>query len=746
MKKVSRFGGLLSFGLIWAFGCASGVPGSDEERSDPALEKDFLSGFSVNAKKGWDIYPGGGYRYGPSIILSPGNVTEMWLAAPPDETVMGPPFVDEQGVHFPSADSVRYRRSEDEGRSWDEITALIPEPHGFDTVSTCDPGVIRIGEWYYIGYTTTLQGGQWIDKNGNEQPDELLGEYLNSPIWIDSNHNGIREDTELIKIGGFYNHICVARSKYSNGPWDKWEKWNGSGWGGDPAPVISPDAVTKPYEWGVGEPSFVLVGDTLYIYYNYGGGGKGEIRLVTVDATDENWPAQITKDMIANAVTSIVHTEGEASVDIKYVEEKSLFIAVAEKSRLSPDSSIVFHLSEDGRTFREAARVKTNIEKFAHNSGISGREDGHLSLCDKNFIAYAYADVKNDCPPDPAHPEDNCWGNWHTRLNPIFLWGHDGTEYNPPYTQHYCNDFRTQWIAHTPSALHPTFAQGGWRFLIGDYDRDGKLDVYGISTQATGSGKVEVHVLNGADGFQTFLLHTASGLVTAGADSLEYALGDYNGDGLLDMYTFLRQGASGTTEIHILDGADQFSSYLLHSTTCLHPTDQNFTFRLGNYNDDRYPDVYAIKRSGTSGRTEVHVLDGKGFGRFLLQTATFRSSTADTSRYDFAVADFNGDQISDLVVFDRQGKLNTTEIEVLDGASGFRSFQYRLPTVLGPTDQNYSLAMADYDVGGAPEVWVIQKNGASGTTEIHILEPIRARDPNINPEPNPLRPGPPHIP
>ena len=36
----------------------------------------------VNNSSGWQIYPGGGYRYGPSIIINSDNSIDMWLSAP----------------------------------------------------------------------------------------------------------------------------------------------------------------------------------------------------------------------------------------------------------------------------------------------------------------------------------------------------------------------------------------------------------------------------------------------------------------------------------------------------------------------------------------------------------------------------------------------------------------------------------------------------------------------------------------
>ena len=55
---------------------------------------------------------------------------------------------------------------------------------------------------------------------------QILTDYATPP----KNHMQVLENPE-----GLCNQLYVARSKNPNGPF---EKWNGNGWGGDPAPII----------------------------------------------------------------------------------------------------------------------------------------------------------------------------------------------------------------------------------------------------------------------------------------------------------------------------------------------------------------------------------------------------------------------------------------------------------------------------------------------------------------------------
>ena len=56
---------------------------------------------------------------------------------------------------------------------------------------------------------------------------------------------------------------------------------------------------------------------------------------------------------------------------------------------------------------------------------------------------------------------------------------------------------------HIKTALEET--GDNWEFLLGDYNNNGILDLYCIKKYNTGSNSTEVHILNGNDNFQSFL-------------------------------------------------------------------------------------------------------------------------------------------------------------------------------------------------------------------------------------------------
>ena len=288
----------------------------------------------------------GGYRYGPSMILNADGSLDVWSAA------NGPGDI---------TDMVTYKRySADLKKRTKEVVAVKPTSESYDGKWTCDPGVIKFGGWYYIGYTTT------------------------------------------VNPGGVDNAVCVARSKDPQGPFT--EKWTGTGWGVLPQPII--EYTGTPNCFGAGTPSFVLMEDTLYIYYAWADDRGTATRVSTADASDENWPATIEY-----RGECIPPSNSGDSSDVKYVDEFGRFVAVYVEHAFSNEGCVTVWESFDGLTFRHSGFVAANTCKKLHNSGISGRSDGHIGKDDPVYLSYAYGGAD----------DTSGWGNWATRLHKVTL-------------------------------------------------------------------------------------------------------------------------------------------------------------------------------------------------------------------------------------------------------------------------------------------------------------------------------------
>ncbi len=289
------------------------------------------------------------YRYGPSLIRYNGNHLHFWACSEGDSSV---------------ADYIRYKHSSNGGVSWTEDTiALAPSIGTADGWAICDPNIVKIGAYYYMAYTAT---------------DSALGAGLN-------------------------NQIFVARSL---NPDKNFQKWNGSGWGGNPAPIISYNGPVN--RWGLGEPNMVVKANTLYLYYTEDT-GTPRTRVATAFANNPNWPATLAQR--GYAISN--RASGEDQTDVKYLPEVNRFIATAVANRFSNNSYVHVWESSNGLRFSPVSNsvVKTHLKTTAHNLGMSGDYLGHAQMGKNEYIAYAYTGP------------DGSFGHWNTWLNQVIISG-----------------------------------------------------------------------------------------------------------------------------------------------------------------------------------------------------------------------------------------------------------------------------------------------------------------------------------
>lgn len=260
----------------------------------------------------------------------------------------------------------------------------------------------------------------------------------------------------------------------------------------------------------------------------------------------------------------------------------------------------------------------------------------------------------------------------------------------------------------TATCLHRT--GNNFEFLVGDYNDNGIPDVYCIKKNNTGSGHTEVHILDGANNYGNFLFQTET-ILHETDGNWQFCLGDYNNDGYLDLYCICKKNTgSHSTEVHILSGSDDFGSFLLQTGTNLHETDNTWKFCLDDFNGDGYLDLFCIKKSNTgSGSTEVHILGGNSnYQNFIFQTATALHETGDN--WDFGVWDNN----LYCIAKNNTGS-HSTEVHVLSGDSNFQNFLLQTGTQLHETGNDFA-----FDVYG-DKLFAFSKQGQSNSTEVHCI-------------------------
>ncbi|WP_127549986.1 VCBS repeat-containing protein [Actinoplanes sp. OR16] len=220
-------------------------------------------------------------------------------------------------------------------------------------------------------------------------------------------------------------------------------------------------------------------------------------------------------------------------------------------------------------------------------------------------------------------------------------------------------------------------------------------------------------------------LITAATVLGPIATRNELALTDWNGDGKPDLALVNGSGTvTGKTEVRIMDGATNFAALILTTATALGPTDERFDYAFADWNGDKRPDLFVTQRSGAaSGRTEVQILDGaSGFQQILLEPTAVLAATDE--RFRFAAADWNGDDRLDLVVTQTSGTgTGKMEVQVLDGAATFQ--KHLMPATATPetAGTGHPVVVTDYDNDRHPDLVVLQKSAtAAGRTQVRVFD------------------------
>ncbi|HEY5182050.1 MAG TPA: N-acetylmuramoyl-L-alanine amidase [Dermatophilaceae bacterium] len=187
------------------------------------------------------------------------------------------------------------------------------------------------------------------------------------------------------------------------------------------------------------------------------------------------------------------------------------------------------------------------------------------------------------------------------------------------YTQRLL-DAATRWSAGNP---------GQWRFFMGSSSVDTRPDLIGVQTTGTASGKVEVKVASWASHYQDTVVQTTTPMNSFPADStIQMAVGGPSGG---DLYFVIVAGTgSGTTEIHALSAASNYTGWSVHSASALPTgyatTQVRFLVARGT------GDLYLVLHSNTgSGRSEMHALSAaSGYRSFSVHAALSVGYTNDS--------------------------------------------------------------------------------------------------------------------
>lgn len=232
----------------------------------------------------------------------------------------------------------------------------------------------------------------------------------------------------------------------------------------------------------------------------------------------------------------------------------------------------------------------------------------------------------------------------------------------------------------TPTALHPT-RRSGWSFAAGDATRDGRTDLYAIKRRGA-NGRVEVHVLDGASRYGRFASQTPTPLISSQSGGATFLVADQNRDGVDDLWMVKPRGANGSAEVHVLDGAQGFGRFLLQTPIAVATRDASrLRWTAGDVDRDGRADLLAVDARDRRGYVKVRVLDGADLRRTLGTHETPLATRAATGLH-YLAGDHDRDGVTDLVMVKPRGASGHTEVHVLAGRRGFGEWLLHTATAL----------------------------------------------------------------
>jgi surface antigen len=257
-----------------------------------------------------------------------------------------------------------------------------------------------------------------------------------------------------------------------------------------------------------------------------------------------------------------------------------------------------------------------------------------------------------------------------------------------------------------------------------DIDRDGFADLVIVDTANNSTGVTEVHELAASGGYVNWLGHqvTAANYLDT---TQQILMGDINADYRPDVVVVdTTNTSSGHVEVHALDGTNGFSTWIEHAVTPLAYTNPTQKFALADINDDDRDDLLVINTRNTgSGKVEIHALDAATHYSAWLGHWVTPASYLDLDTQQLLVGDANGDKRPDMLVVDTANTSSgLSEVHELNGANGFSTWQAHWVLPVGPLSPTQRLAMGDANADKIDDLFIVNAVATgSGKVEVHLL-------------------------
>ena len=250
-----------------------------------------------------------------------------------------------------------------------------------------------------------------------------------------------------------------------------------------------------------------------------------------------------------------------------------------------------------------------------------------------------------------------------------------------------------------PTAITTTVGLSVGTLAVGDFNGDGKLDL--VMASANFGGSMSILLGSGSGGFS---VAPGSPFATA-TFPYAVAVGDFNGDGKPDLA--VAEGLGRVAEVLLGDGTGRVVSFSVLPLPSI-PSD----IKAADFNKDGKLDLAVA-----AGRGGVMIFLGDGSGGFSLSPGS--PVAAGSLPNSVTVADFNGDGKLDIAFAEKTSGLT---VFLGDGSGGF-SAATGSPFALGTFP--YTVTVGDFNSDGKPDL-VITSGITSSVTALLNMYPFTA--------------------
>ena len=215
-------------------------------------------------------------------------------------------------------------------------------------------------------------------------------------------------DPSVVKVGGYYYMAYTGApsdTTYSNDHWvflarstspnSGFVKWNGTGWGGQPEPIIVPARMTG---YAIGQPSLVIKDGVMYVFYECHARDIWQTRLSTapLGADPASWPTRLQNRGVVlehpgfDLSTTCGGNALAESTDVTYSDQAGRFMAVTTNAATFKYSALQTWESTDGLDFTQAITQTVEHQHYPRDPGLTVDQQGHLDTSSNGAMAYSY--------------------------------------------------------------------------------------------------------------------------------------------------------------------------------------------------------------------------------------------------------------------------------------------------------------------------------------------------------------------